>query len=185
MEFYDPELVLETEHLILRKLERTDALAIYHMINHDRDVLKYYVAPYMANENEASVEGTVTYSEKAGVYAFAVILKESGEVIGMLNQCNRANRYFNNIEVGYALGKEYWNKGYCTEALKAFIRMLFERGVHKVYCGHILENKASERVMIKAGMIREGIRKEELYYRDRYWDVNYYYLINEGSQNEL
>ena len=70
MEFYDPELVLETEHLILRKLERTDAMAIYHMINHDRDVLKYYVAPYMADESEASVEGTVTYCEKAGVYHF-------------------------------------------------------------------------------------------------------------------
>ena len=45
MEYYDPELVLETEHLMLRALRRDDALAIYHAINHDREVLKYYVAP--------------------------------------------------------------------------------------------------------------------------------------------
>ena len=185
MTFYDPELILETEHLILRKLEKSDALAIYHMINHDRDVLKYYVAPYIENESDASVEGTVNYCEKAGVYAFAVVLKETGEVIGMLNQCSQANKYFNNIEIGYALGKAYWNNGYCTEALKAMIRMLFEKGVHKVYCGHVTENKASEKVMIKAGMKHEGVRISELYYRDRYWDVNYYYMINEDRENEV
>lgn len=185
MTFYDPELVLETEHLILRKLERSDALAIFHLINHDKDVLKYYVAPYMENESEASVDGTVSYCEQAGVYAFAVVLKETGEVIGMLNQCNRANRYFNNIEIGYAIGKAYWNNGYCTEALGAMIKMLFEKGVHKVYCGHAIENKASERVMIKAGMKHEGVRKSELFYRDRYWDVNYYYMINEDKEDEV
>lgn len=179
MAYYEPDLVLETEHLILRKLERSDALAIYHMINHDREVLKYYVAPYMATEEEASVEGTVTYSEKAGVYVFAMVLKETGEVIGMINQCSRANQYFNNVEIGYAVGRQYWNKGYTTEALLKFIELLFSKGVHKVYCGHIIENKASERVMIKAGMIHEGIRKSELFYRDRYWDVNYYYMLNE------
>ena len=98
MEYYDPELVLETEHLLLRALRRDDASAIYHAINHDREVLKYYVAPYIEDEKDASVEGTVRYAETAGVYIFAIVLKETNEVIGMINQCNKMNPYFRNVE---------------------------------------------------------------------------------------
>ena len=186
MEYYDPELVLETEYLMLRALRRDDALAIYHAINHDREVLKYYVAPYIEDEKDASVDGTVRYAETAGVYIFAIVLKETGEVIGMINQCNKMNPYFRNVEVGYAIARKYWNRGYCTEALVAMIDLLLSRGVHKVFCQHVLENEASEKVMIKTGMKKEGMRRDELYYRDRYWDVNCYYVLNDReSGNEV
>ena len=48
--FYDPNAVIETERLFLRPLVYSDALAIFHMISHDKDVLKYYLAPYIENE---------------------------------------------------------------------------------------------------------------------------------------
>ena len=41
-----------------------------------------------------------------------------------------------------------------------------------------VRNIASNRVMEKCGMIYEGTRKDDLYYHDRYWDVMYYYLLN-------
>ena len=114
------------------------------------------------------------------------MLKETGEVIGMINQCNKMNPYFRNVEVGYAIARKYWNRGYCTEALVAMIDLLLSRGVHKVFCQHVLENEASEKVMIKAGMKKEGLRRDELYYRDRYWDVNCYYVLNDKENgNEV
>ena len=89
-------------------------------------------------------------------YILAIVLKESGEVIGNILQCNGTNRYMNTVEVGYAIGKKYWNKGYMSEALKAMIDLLFESGVHKVNACHIPENIASGRVMEKCGMKYEG-----------------------------
>jgi ribosomal-protein-alanine N-acetyltransferase len=66
-----------------------------------------------------------------------------------------------------------------TEALDAFIDFLFSTGIHKVICMHILENKASGRVMQKCGMIPEdGIRREELYYNGKYCDLKAYYKLN-------
>lgn len=184
MAYYEPDLVLETEHLILRALRRDDAAAIYRNINHDRDVLQFYVAPYMENESEASVESSVKYAEVAGVYVFAIVLKETGEVIGMINQCSKMNTYFRNVEIGYAIGKPYWNNGYCTEALKKVIELLFAKGVHKVICQHAVENVASGRVMQKAGMTFEGLKKDELFYLGRYWDVNSYYMINDKETGD-
>ncbi|MBR6323196.1 MAG: GNAT family N-acetyltransferase [Lachnospiraceae bacterium] len=176
--FYDPNAVIETERLFLRPLVYSDALAIFHMISHDKDVLKYYLAPYIENEADASVERTVDFCRKAGRYCFAVVLKEESRVIGMLNQCSEPNAYFPALELGYAYGRDYWNKGYATEALKAAIDFMFARGIHKVTCAHITENEASGRVMQKSGMLFEGVRKSEIYYHDQYWDTANYYLLN-------
>ncbi len=181
-EYYEPGAVIETGRLLLRPLEKSDALAIFRMINHDREVLRYYVAPYMEYESEASVDGTVNSCRERGIYCFAVVLKEEGRVIGMLNQCSVPNEYFPAMELGYALGKDYWNRGYCTEAMKAVTEFLFTKGVHKITCCHITENTASGRVMQKCGMKYEGIRKSELYYHGKYWDTANYYLLNPADE---
>ncbi len=181
-DFYDPEAKIETKRLLLRPLESGDSKAIFRNISHDRDVLRYYLAPYIEREEEASVEGTVNACRTQKMYCFAVVLRETGEVIGMLNQCSSPNRYMHTAELGYAIGKAYWNKGYTTEALRAAIDFMFARGIHKVTCCHITENTASGRVMQKCGMIYEGIRKDELYYHDRYWDTANYYVLNPDDE---
>ena len=147
-------------------------------------MLKYYLDRYIEKEEDASVSGTLKFCDETKRYVFAIVLKETGEVIGMINQCSGMNRYFHNIEIGYAIGRKYWNNGYVTEALKAFIDLLFEKGVHKVYCGAIPENIGSIQVMKKCGMIYEGRKIDELYYRDRYWDVEQYYLLNPNVSRE-
>ena len=181
-EFYDPEARIETERLILRPLEESDALAIYRNINHDQEVLNYYLAPYIENEEAASVADTVRICRNQKMYCFAIVLKEDNTVIGMLNQCSSPNRYMRTLELGYAIGTAYWNHGYVTEALGAAIDFMFSRGIHKVTCCHITENTASGRVMQKCGMVYEGIRREELFYHDQYWDTANYYALNPADE---
>ena len=175
---YEPEAVIETERLLLRPLEKSDALPLFHCISHDREVLKYYLAPYIEKEEDASADSIAESCRRQKLYCFAVVKKDTGEFIGMLNQCSSPNIYFRNAELGYAYGRKYWNCGYATEALKAAIQFMFRHGIHKVTCCHITENAASGRVMQKAGMLYEGIRPAEMYYRGRYWDTANYYLLN-------
>ena len=181
-DFYDPEAVIETEHLLLRPLMDEDAKAVFHNINHDKDVLRYYLAPYIAREEDADVSGTVKSCRERKMYCFAMVLRETGDVIGMLNQCSSPNPYMHTVELGYAIGKAYWNRGYTTEALRAAVDFMFAHGIHKVTCCHITENAASGRVMQKCGMIFEGIRMDELYYHDRYWDTANYYVLNPADE---
>lgn len=178
MEFYEDNLKLETEHLILRPLSLQDEEGIFTNICHDREVLKYYLDRYAETPADMKFDQQVKHRKERGIYDLAIILKETGETIGRINQCSTPNIFMNSIEIGYAVGRRYWNRGYATEALKAFTDLLFKKGIHKVFCGFITENSASKRVMEKAGMTYEGMRVQELHYRDRYWDVIYYYKIN-------
>ena len=96
----------------------------------------------------------------------------------MIHECSTPSETFDSSEIGYAIGRKYWNQGYMSEALKAMIDFIFKTGVHKVVVSHLVGNNASKRVIEKCGLIYEGRRKEEIHYHEQYWDVDYYYLLN-------
>lgn len=175
---FDKSVVLETDNLILRFLDISDHLAIYHNISHDKDVLKYFVMNYQENIDESVVSRIINFAIKNERYVFSIILKKTNEVIGFCLQCSSPSKQINSVEVGYAIGKKYWNNGYGTECLKALIDFMFSLGVHKVTASHIIENSASGRVMEKCDMIYQGILVDEIYYQDKYHDCKLYYIIN-------
>ena len=85
------------------------------------------------------------------------------ELIGFLNDVETTEE---SIELGWVIAPDKQNKGYCTEAVKTAIEDLFSRGYASVIAGAFSQNKASIRVMEKAGM--QPIEKtEEIEYRDQ------------------
>ena len=178
MKEFDPNVVIETNRLVLRSMNINDTHAIFLNINNDKEVLKYFVDRYTEKESDMVLDKVIKYCLDNQRYFFAIELKDTREVIGMILQCSGASPVFNTTEIGYAIGKKYWNNGYATEALKAMIDFIFSRGIHKVVVSHIIGNDASKRVIQKCGLIHEGIRKEDIYYHEQYFDVDYYYLLN-------
>ena len=78
------------------------------------------------------------------------------------------NKEDHNAELGYWLGREFWNQGYCTEAAIAMIEFGFESlGLRRIVSEHMARNPASGKVMEKAGMTREGLRRKHV----RKWGV--------------
>lgn len=60
-------------------------------------------------------------------------------------------------EVGYWIGRKYWNKGYCTQALKLIIDYCFQEcGFSKLWGTHFLDNPPSGHVMEKCGFEDTG-----------------------------
>ncbi|MBQ6478885.1 MAG: GNAT family N-acetyltransferase [Erysipelotrichaceae bacterium] len=178
MKEFCEKTVLSGERLILRPLCLQDKEAIFRNINHDREVLNYFIDTYVEEEKDFAFENMLERFRRNEIYAFAIILKESGEVIGEIFQCSKPSPIEHSTEIGYALGRSYWNKGYMSEAMKMMIDFMFSIGIHKVTACHLEGNEASGRVMCKCGMCFEGIRKDAVYYHDRYWDTYNYYILN-------
>ncbi len=62
-----------------------------------------------------------------------------------------------NIEVGYRLHKNYWGKGYATELTSALMLWAFQYlSIPKLMAVAHLDNKNSQNVLIKSGMINTG-----------------------------
>jgi RimJ/RimL family protein N-acetyltransferase len=60
-------------------------------------------------------------------------------------------------EIGYWLGRPFWNRGYATEAVRGalkWVRRDWRRNV--VVAGHFADNPASGQVLCKAGFLYTG-----------------------------
>ncbi len=163
MKEFNEKTVLETDRLYLRYLRPEDREAIFRNINHDKDVLADFIDRYVEDIKDFSLDRRISSCLEKKKYFFAVCLKDSNEVIGEIFQINSPDPVMNNVEIGYALGKKYWNKGYMSEALAAMIDFMFSLGVHKVYACHLEGNEASGRVMRKCGMTYQGKAMEDIY----------------------
>ena len=94
------------------------------------------------------------------------------------------NKDHNRAIIGYWIGHQYWNKGYCSEALREIIRYGFSTlGLNRIGATHQSKNPASGRVMIKAGMWREGTLKKHILKNGEYDDVEIYGIVK--GQAEL
>ena len=79
-------------------------------------------------------------------------------VVGLLGfDHGRGPRPKNGPEIGYALGRRYWNRGYATEAVRAGLKWV-KRDWRKnlVVAGHFADNPASGQVLCKAGFLYTG-----------------------------
>jgi RimJ/RimL family protein N-acetyltransferase len=64
------------------------------------------------------------------------------------------------IEVGYLLKQSAWGKGYATEACTRMLRFAFEQtALQEVVAVTDPENRASQKVLRKCGLIEEGLRR--------------------------
>src|SRR5687768_8011989 len=115
------------------------------------------------------------YTRKPGLGIWATILKDTGSFIGASGLV-----YYDNtteIEIGYRMLKEYWNKGYATEASLGLLDYGFRTlGLGKIVSSAHVENFASRRVMEKIGM-------SYIDNRIHYTCLQAYYEIEIGSYN--
>ena len=142
--------MLETERLFLRPLNETDSDAIYSMRS-DEDVMRYIREPQNRDETESWIRLVSSRWETDKLGFCGVYEKSSGELAGWCGIWRLKET--DELEIGYAIAKRFWNRGYATEAAEVFLRYAFEN----INSGTITavaepENTASRRVMEKLGM---------------------------------
>jgi len=100
---------------------------------------------------------------------FAILTREEGRLIGNcgLHQIDWTNR---NAIFGIFIGdKNYWGKGYGTDATRTILRYAFgEANLHRVELEVFSFNQRGIRVYEKCGFKLEGVRRQALY-REGAW----------------
>lgn len=141
---------IETKRLSLRKLERKDVKAIYEGWARDKEVTKFLT--WNPHENikvtENILDGWLEAYKEETCYRYGIELRKEEKLIGMIDVVE----YDGTIpEIGYVLGRPYWNKGYMSEALEAFINHLISQGFKQIYIEADEKNLASNALIKKNG----------------------------------
>ena len=158
---------ITTKRLTLRKIKLNDYKAIYNSWTSDKNVSKYVTWDAHKNEDETKqlTEYWVNEYNNEYTYRWLVVNNETKEIMGMIDVIHKDLQYMT-CELGYCYGSKYWGNGYATEALKAVIEYLHKEGFPVVYAQYFESNKASGKVMEKAGMKYEAKLKSRVVTKD-------------------
>jgi len=155
---------LSTDRFYLREFEENDWPAVHRYAGQEQ-VSRYQPwGPNTEAESRNYVRQLIEGAAKADrtQFAFAVIWKESGKLIGAgeLSIQNPANRVG---EIGYILHPDYWGQGIATEMAKLLIRYGFDEwNLHRIFATCDPNNTGSQKVLEKVGMVYEGRLRENM-----------------------
>ena len=145
-------MILETERLVLREMAQTDFDALYEIFS-DAETMQYYPAPFDKAKVHNWIERNQTRYRENGFGLWAVILKETGELIGDCGITLQPIHGEMLPEIGYHTRKDLWRRGYASEAAAACMAYAFDTlKLPAVYSYMKYTNAASYGVALKNGM---------------------------------
>jgi 8-oxo-dGTP diphosphatase len=150
-----PCFILESERLLLRVPEASDVTAIVTLMN-DWDVVKNLSTapfPYHEDHARAFVGKQEDGRAKGTDFVFAITRKSDGAFMGKCGVHLKETGF----EMGYWLGRPYWNQGYATEAAAQVLAFGFRNlRADSIWAGWFHDNPASGRVLAKLGFRANG-----------------------------
>lgn len=146
---------LETERLILRPITKADAESIYAYSQNKNVGINAGWKPHESIEETHDVMKLVFLNQES---VFGIVLKETGKLFGSIGLIPDPKRQNDKTRmIGYAIGEDYWGKGYTTEAVLAVLHYGFEElnlDLISAYCYPY--NERSKNVLKKCGFHYEG-----------------------------
>lgn len=145
-------MILETERLNLREIDQSDFRALCNILQ-DPNAMYAYEGAFSDEEVQEWLDRQILRYKKWGFGLWAVILKETGEMIGQCGLTMQPWKDGEVLEIGYLFNRAFWHKGYATEAAKACKRYAFEVLKAEEVCSIIRDtNISSQKVALRNGM---------------------------------
>ena len=171
----DLQLILKTERLILRPFRLSDSKKVQALAGNKliADVTANIPHPYPEAFAKEWIQSHPEQWKNKQLASYAITFKE--ELIGAISLM-----YLNTkeAELGYWIGVDYWNKGYCTEACREIIDFGFnDLQLLQIKAHHLSRNPASGRVLLNSGLRYVGSSESICGYRKEKEPTEVYEII--------
>ena len=163
---------------VIRPWVPADATDLAHAVNNKnildnlRDGLPF---PYTVKDAGEYIRAMLA-ADKNETFAFAIV--KADRAVGSIGAFRQGNIHRLTAEIGYYVAEEYWGQGFCTRAVKEICRTVFEcTDIVRLFAEPFAHNKASCRVLEKAGFTREGTLRRNAVKNGQLVDMNLYAIL--------
>jgi RimJ/RimL family protein N-acetyltransferase len=145
-------------NVYLSPLQMSDAVAINGYMQ-DGEIAANTLRipfPYKLEDAEMWLEDNLIFEEESGKRQNYAIRNQQGNILGCIGIHFNYGTHSDKSEFGYWLGKEHWNKGIMTEAIKQFCLLLSGLYNIKTLEANVFAyNVASQKVLVKCGFTQK------------------------------
>ena len=173
--------LIETERLILRQIQGSDADALFATFS-DVEVMEFSggkLPHSTVEESRAFIRQLQHWYERHEGIEWSITHKGDDTVIGTCG-FHSFGEGFHRAEIGYELRRAYWRQGIMSEALRAIVTFAFETmGLTRIEAVVDPGNEQSQGILRKLGFTHEGTLRHRYFFRDRFWNEDYFGLLKD------
>lgn len=155
----------------LRRLIKSDAQSLFENAR-DKEISRYTTVPHPYTLQHAYdfIKMTHRKQRKNEALNLGIELRETKKIIGMIS-LTKIQKINCNAELGYWLGKKFWGQNIIQEAVKMMLNVGFNQlKLHKINACVIEPNIKSQKVLLRAGFVSEGISRENMWTDNKWCD---------------
>lgn len=170
--------VIESSRVRLRHIENSDIDSLYDIFS-DAEAMRFFGSlPFAERADAVNYLADINENfNKKTLFQWGIALKSNNRIIGT-STIFHADEKHRRAEIGYALNREFWGKGYVTEALNSLFRFAFEElKLHRIEADVDPRNAASIKILEKFGFQKEGYLRERWFSGDEIQDAFFYGLL--------
>lgn len=151
-----------SENILLRKIELSDAKAIFNTINTQREYLGKWL-PFVEltkkiEDTEGFIKSMLDVPKNCIEYVFVILYDD--EFVGLIG-FKGTDRQNKKTEIGYWLSHNYQKKGIITESVKILLKFAFtEMKMNRVQIKCAVGNFPSKNIPRKLGFKLEGVERD-------------------------
>lgn len=170
--------ILHTARLTLRPFRESDAASLFAIFS-DTEVVRFWsgAAWTELKQAERMIEEGLQDAGKDGILRYGIALADTDHLIGI---CNLRGFFEQNrrCELGYALGRAWWGRGFAGEALEALLGHAFgPLDLNRIEADIDPRNDASARLLERLGFRQEGYMPERWIVHGEKADTAFYGLL--------
>jgi len=166
--------------VMLRPISLEDCTDRYVQWLRDPEVNQYLETRWMEQTIESVRAFVLAVAQDPSSHLLAIVEVETGRHIGNI-KIGPIRPHHNYADLSYFIGdRDYWGRGYATEAIQLATRLGFERlGLHRIQAGAYAGNIAGARTLEKAGFVRDAVMHRQLMGPSGWDDHVWYRLLEE------
>ena len=138
-------IIINTERLTLKKIEKKDLKILINHLNNWNVVQWLVNVPYPYTFNDAE-----KWLDKSSKEELALNIYLNNNLIGGITIDKRTSN--KKPVLGYWLGEQHWGRGYAIEACNSLISYFFlNHSENKLYASHMFQNEKSKKILLSLG----------------------------------
>lgn len=170
---------IETEHLILRQIQSSDAAAMFAFFSDEEVVDLDDKRHHSLEESQEFIGKLQAWYRKHENVEWGITLKGSDVLIGTCGFYG-FDEGFQRADIGYELLKAHWRQGIMSEALTAILTFAFTTmGLHRIDAVVYEWNGRSQGILRKLGFMHEGTLRQRYFYYDHFWNELHFGLLKD------
>ncbi len=173
-----------SESISIRPMKVEDAEEVYNTIVKNREhLLKWFEWPDIYKSVDDAKAFLENFSYENPYEHYGLGIWENERYIGSVALL-RGSEQNKHSEVGYWLAESHMGRGIMTRAVLALLKVVFnDFGMHKVNIKCVVYNLKSIAVPERLNFEFEGIERDAVLVRGKYYDVRSYSILDHEFQN--